>query len=325
MEQIIIQYGIKQGNIAEVVRSHSDDILIGRSFKNTLVIQDDYIAPEQLRIFQKEDQSWWMEILDQTNSVLLNSEALNSKDKDSVQIRSGDSITIGRTTLSIYSADHKVEKTRKLLTRSLHQDSIGLTIPLILLLLFSALDIAKEHFLTLPQESLTSYITTTLISSLAVLIWVSLWGLAGRIFRHNSHFGQQLLATTLILFFLSIITPWPYWLEFNFSSQNTGLVLNYLLAFISMALLLKFHLLFATNIRRTSMVALAISTLIIGGTASYQTYLKSEFSANAEYSQAIQPRFMHLGNDSSMEQYLDQVQEVFNDIDEQQSQANKSQ
>ena len=112
MEQIIIQYGIKQGNIAEVVRSHSDDIFIGRSFKNTLVIQDDYIAPEQLRIFQKEDQSWWMEILDQTNSVLLNSEALSSKDKDSIQIRSGDSITIGRTTLSIYSADHKVEKPR---------------------------------------------------------------------------------------------------------------------------------------------------------------------------------------------------------------------
>jgi hypothetical protein len=323
MEQIIIQYGVKQGDIAEFVRSHGDDILIGRSFKNALVIQDDYIAPEQLRIFQKDDCSWWMEVLDQTNSVLLNKEAQNSE-ASAVQIHSGDSITIGRTTLSIYSADHKVEKTRKLLTRSLHQDSIGLTIPLILLFLFSAFDIAKEHFLTLPQESFTSYITTILISMAIILVWVSLWGLAGRIFRHNSHFGQQLLATTLISLLISVLSPWPYWFEFNFSSITTGLILNYLLAFVSIALLLKFHLLFATNIRRTGRVALAISTLIVGGTASYQTYLESEFSANAEYSLAIQPNFMHLGSDTSMDQYLDQMQEVFNKIDEQQLQDKKS-
>lgn len=323
MEQIIIQYGVKQGDIAELVRSHGDDILIGRGFKNTLVIQDDYIAPEQLRIFQKDDLSWWMEVLDQTNSVLLNKEALSPK-ANAVQIHSGDSITIGRTTLSIYSADHKVEKTRKLLTRTLHQDSIGLTIPLILLLLFSAFDIAKEHFLTLPQESITSYITTILISMAVVLVWVSLWGLAGRIFRHNSHFGQQLLATTLIMFLISILSPWPYWLEFTFSNVTMGIVLNYLLAFISMTLLLKFHLLFATNIRRTGRIALTISTLIVGGTASYQIYLEREFSANAEYSQTVKPSFMHLGRDTSIDQYLDQMQDVLNKIDEQQLQDNTS-
>jgi hypothetical protein len=323
MEQIIIQYGVKQGNIAELVRSNGDDILVGRSFKNALVIQDDYIAAEQLRIFKKEDSSWWMEILEQTNSVLLNGKALNSKvlNTNSVQIRSGDNITIGRTTLSIYSTDHKVEKTRKLLTRSLHQDSIGLTLPILLLLLFTALDIAKEHFLVTPQESLTSYLTTTLVSAFSVLVWVSLWGLAGRIFRHNSHFGQQLLATTLILFILSIATPWPYLLEFSFSSITTGNILNYLLAFVSMALLLKFHLLFATNIRRTGLVALSISSLIIGGTASYQIYLQNEFSGNAEYSHAVKPHFMHLGSDASMDQYLNQMQGVFNDIDEQNLQA----
>jgi hypothetical protein len=327
MEQIIIQYGVKQGNVAELVRSNGDDILVGRSFKNSLVIQDDYIAPEQLRIFQKEDNSWWMEVLDQTNSVLLNSKTLTAADDDNAnnfQIRSGDNITIGRSTLSIYSTDHKVEKTRKLLTRSLHQNSIGLTLPIILLLLFTALDIAKEHFLTIPQESLTTYITTVLISAFFVLIWVSLWGLAGRIFRHNSHFGQQLLATTLILLVLSIATPWPYLLEFSFSSITTGNVLNYLIAFGGMALLLKFHLLFATNIRRTGMVALSISTLIIGGTASYQVYLESEFSPNIEYSQTVRPHFMHLGSDASMEQYLVQMQGVLNEIDEQNSRAKKT-
>ena len=324
MEQVIIQYGVKQGRIAELVRSCGEDILIGRGFNNQLVIQDDYIAPQQLRIFQQEDQTWWAEILEQTNSVLLNGKTLNDaeidkeidKENSSFQIRSGDRITIGRTTLSVYNAEHKVEKTRKLLTRSLHQESISLTLPLILLVLLSAFDIAVEHFLVTPQESLTTFITTSLLSAFIVLIWVSLWALAGRIFRHNSHFGQQLLATTLILFALSISGPWPQLLEFIFSSTSTGTVLNYLLAFICFALLLKFHLLFATNLRRTGAIALSISALVVGGSASYQYYQQSEFSSEANYSQVIRPNFMHLGGDLDMDEYLDQTQQVLDAIDE---------
>ena len=321
MEQVIIQYGVKQGRIAELVRSHGEDILIGRGFNNQLVIQDDYIAPQQLRIFQQENQTWWVEILDQTNSVLLNGKTLNDaeidKDDSSFQIRSGDRITIGRTTLSVYSAEHKVEKTRKLLTRSLHQESISLTLPMILLILLSAFDIALEHFVVTPQESLTTYITTSLLSAFIVLIWVSLWALAGRIFRHNSHFGQQLLATTLILFALSVFGPWPQLLEFTFSSTSTGTVLNYLLAFICFALLLKFHLLFATNLRRTGAIALSISALVVGGSASYQYYQQNEFSYEANYSQVIRPNFMHLGSDLDMDEYLKQTQQVLDAIDEQ--------
>lgn len=335
MEQIIIQYGIKQGHIAELVRSHGKDILIGRSFKNELVIHDDYIAPEQLRIYQAEDLTWWMEILDQTNSVILNSKVLahkilNDKASDNnaleisdeksfnkIQLHSGDNITIGRTTLSVYSSDHQVEKTRKLLSRRLHQDSISLTLPMILLFLFSAFDIGLDHYLVSPQDSLASFATTSLLSAFVVLIWVSLWALAGRIFRHNSHFSQQLLATTLILAALTITAQWPSLLEFNFSSVTTGTAFNYLMAFATIALLLKFHLLFATNIRKTGLVALSISALVVGGSGSYQIYQQSEFSAQPSYSKVIQPNFMHLGSDITMDAYLAQMQSALDDVDEQ--------
>jgi len=168
-----------------------------------------------------------------------------------------------------------------------------------------------------PQESLTTFVTTSLLSAFIVLIWVSLWALAGRIFRHNSHFGQQLLATTLILFALSILGPWPQLVEFTFSSTSTGTVLNYLLAFTCFALLLKFHLLFATNLRRTGAIALSISALVVGGSASYQYYQQSEFSYEANYSQVIRPSFMHLGSDLDMSEYLKQTQQVLDAIDKQ--------
>ena len=89
------------------------------------------------------------------------------------------------------------------------------------------------------------------------------------------------------------------------------------MAYATVALLLKFHLLFATNIRRTGYVALSISALIVGGSASYQIYEQTEFSAQPTYSQVIKPSFMHLGNDLSMNDYLDKMQGALNDIEEQ--------
>lgn len=311
MEQIIIQYGEKQGHIPELLRSSGEEITIGRSFKNQLVINDDYIAPEQLRIFQQED-TWWIEVLDQTNSILLNGKAISFSNKNTnnptFQVSSGDILTAGRTTLSIFSPDHKVEKTRKLLTRKLHQDSIGALLPIVLLAIFGVFDVSLEHFFVTPQESTTSFATTALVSGIVVLFWTSIWAFIGRIFRNNSHFYQQLLSTTLIFFFLSFIAYWPGLIAFNFSSILTETLLNYVLAFITLVLLLKFNLLFATNLRRTGIIASFVSGLLVGGIGGYQIYKQDEFSYQASYSKTVKPHALYLGTDSSLSSYMDKVQ-----------------
>lgn len=311
MEQIIIQYGEKQGHIPELLRSQGEEITIGRSFKNQLVINDDYIAPEQLRIFQQED-NWWVEVLDHTNSILLNGKAVtflqSDTNKSIFQISSGDTLTAGRTTLSIFSPEHKVEKTRKLLTRKLHQDSIGVLLPIILLVAFSLFDISLEHFFVTPQESTTVFATTALISAIMILFWAGIWAFIGRIFRNNSHFYQQILSTTLIFFCVSFVDYWPGLIAFNFSSLLTETVLNYALAFFTLALLLKFNLLFSTNLRRTGLVASLTSGILVGGIGGYQIYKQDEFSYQARYSKTVKPHFLHLGNDSSLNSYMDKVQ-----------------
>lgn len=316
MEQIIIQYGVTQGNVAELLRSNGNEVSIGRGFDNSLVIQDDYIAPKQLRLFKKEDNTWWMDVLNQTNDVILNGKALEASDDqsiNSVQIHSGDNITIGRTTLSIYAANHQVEKTRKLLNRSLNQHSTGFVFPIILLCLFLCFDFTKHYFLT-NDGSIDNYIIMNLGIAVMVGMWLGLWGIIGRIFRRDSHFGQQFVAAISILFILSIASPWPSILEFNFSSEMVRVVINYLLAFLAMSLMLKFNLLFATNIRRTSLVAISISGLILGSVVSYQVYLENEFIAMAEYSETVKPDFMYIGKEASMDQYLAQIQSVMVEV-----------
>ena len=319
MEQIIIQYGEKQNHIPELLRSQGEDISIGRSFNNTLVINDDYIAPQQLRIFKQTDAEgnsvWRADILDQTNSVLLNGKALNSDDHNSVQISSGDTLTIGRTTLSIFAPDYQVEKTRKLLTRRLHQDSIGFIFPLILLLIFGAIDVGIEHFLTVPQESISGFFTTSLLSAGVVLVWTCIWAFMGRVFRHRSHFFQQLIATTIIFFILSLLVHWPSIIAFSFSSTLIETLLNYTVAFIIIALLLKFNLLFASNLRKTGMLAPLFSVMILIGVGGYDIYEREGFSPQADYSSVVKPHFMHWSSDSSVEEYKGALNTAFDELE----------
>jgi len=317
MEQIIIQYGVTQGNVAELLRSNDKEVFIGRGFDNTLVIQDDYIGPKQLRIFQTEDNSWWMDVLNQTNDVILNGKVLEANDQqhiDSVQIHSGDKITIGRTTLSVYAENHQVEKTRKLLNRSLNQRSSGFIFPIILMCLFLAFDFTKYYLLT-SDGSVDRYIILNLGSAMLVGMWLGLWGIVGRIVRRNSHFGQQFIAAIFILFMLSILSPWASVMEFNFSNETVSTVFNYALAFLAMSLMLKFNLLFATNIRRTNLVAVSITGLIIGAVVSYQVYIEDEFIALADYSETVKPHFMYLGQSESMDQYLAEIQDAMQEVD----------
>jgi len=327
MEQIIIQYGEKQNHIPELLRSEGEEIHIGRSFNNTLVINDDYIAPQQLRIFKRPDaegnSTWWADILDQTNSVLLNGKTLVAKNKPSpVQITSGDTLTIGRTTLAIFAPEHPVEKTRKLLTRRLHQDSIGFLLPLILLLLFSAIDIGLEHLLTVPQESLSSFLTTSFLSAGVVLIWTSIWAFIGRVFRHRGHFFQQLIATTLIFFILSLLVHWPSIIGFSASSSLVETLLNYTVAFIIIALLLKFNLFFATNLKKTSLLGPLFSLMILIGVGGYDVYERKGFSAQADYSRGVKPHFMHFGSDNSVEEYSGKLHTAFDKLEAQTAQKN---
>lgn len=327
MEQIIIQYGERQNHIPELMRSQAEDISVGRSFNNTLVINDDYIAAHQLRIFKQTDpqgnSTWWADILDHTNSVLLNGKALSANQQpSSVEITSGDSLTIGRTTLFIFSPEHPVEKPRKLLTRRLHQDSIGAILPLILLLIFCIIDIGIEHLLTSPQENLSGFLTSSFISAGFILIWTSIWAFIGRVFRSRGHFFQQLVATTLIFFVLSLLVHLPSLIGFSTSSSLTEILLNYTVAFIIIALLLKFNLFFATNLKKTAMLGPLFSLVIIISLGGYDMYEKEDFSPRATYSQAVKPHFMYLGSDSSVEEYNGKLHTAFDELEALNAQEN---
>ena len=204
MESLVIQLGVKHGRVAELARSRDGVLRVGRSFDNDLVLTDLHVAPRQIEFLRLGD-GWYMTALDHTNPVLLNGVEIG---RDSERIESGDKITIGRTHLTLYSADHPVEKTRELVWSSwLHRHSRGFVLPFLALLVFCLVDSSMEFYQNSVDLEWKEYGYAALVGAIFVVVWAGLWSLAGRLLRHQQAFGLQLMATSLVCLGLAILTP----------------------------------------------------------------------------------------------------------------------
>ena len=72
------------------------DTTIGRAASNVVVLDDAFASNEHARISRAGSQ-WWLEDLDSRNGTILNEALLESP----AVVTSGDTVTIGRTTLVI--------------------------------------------------------------------------------------------------------------------------------------------------------------------------------------------------------------------------------
>lgn len=326
MEKIIIHSGAKNGRYTELVRSSGKDITIGRAYRNTLVLPDEYVAPDQIRLSRRisvnkeHSHQWFAEILDETNSVLLNGTPV---EETLIPVASGDRLTLGRTSLSLFDQDHEVAPTKQLLTRYLHQDSVGWLIPLLALVFASLWDTAMDHWLYFTVQDLTSYGETVLSTAGLLLGWSAFWALVGRLLRHQSHFGQQLLATSLVLFLATLTTPLPEIIEFAFNSLLVGYIAKYSISFALIALLLKFHLMLATNIHRTTLISVLTSGFIMGSYALSEHY-DDDSPWHSYYSDSLQPSLLQISPRVSSDEFLEIINGQFDLLDEDAEQSDQN-
>ncbi|GAA3943823.1 FHA domain-containing protein [Litoribacillus peritrichatus] len=316
MEQLIIQSGHKNDHISPLFRSDGEDITIGRAFTNHIVLSDQYVAGHQARIFSQpseaDQQSWFIEVLDDTNSVLLNGTPIK---KQITPLHSKDRLVLGRTSLSVFSSDHQVEPTKILQRRNLHQDSFGWLMPMFIMSMVALLSASSEYALVQPLESWVDFTKETLLGAAVILIWASIWAVIGRIFRHQSHFGQQLQYTSLVMLGILIIDPFAYILEFNSNSLLLGYAISYTVAFVGLAVLLNYNLSFATNIHRTQLMATLISGVLIGVYGANHAYNADEFSPNPVYSQILTPPATKFAGDSTPDAYLQSLSGMVDEFD----------
>ncbi|MDE1463780.1 FHA domain-containing protein [Spartinivicinus poritis] len=307
MAALIIQTGIRHGRVAEVVKSSSDSLTIGRGFDNDLVLVDPYIAANQLCFKQREGE-WFVDIIDETNPVLINGQNI----VDNTQVQSGDRLRVGRTSLTIYLDNHQIEPTRKLLLSGwLHHDNLGIILPTLVLLGVCLLDAGIGFLQVSDRYEWKEYTFYSLIGALIIVIWAAIWSIAGRLLRHEHHFSSQLLITSVAAGVYTLLEPISSYIEYATNSIFTGEATAIFFVLVVLTGLLKFNLMFATNIVRSSTAALvaSISTTIFLHTINYLE--QTDQSNRPEYSNVLKAPFAHISGDSSIDEYFQELEGEF--------------
>lgn len=316
METLIIQTGTRHGRVAELLRSKGDVLSVGRSFDNDLVLTDIHVAPKQIE-FVRRGEDWILSVIDDTNPVLLNGEKVVG---EAPVIKSGDRITVGRTRLLVYSEGHHVEPTRKLvLSNWLSGEPVNPLLPIAVLALGFLFEFCLTYFEGSTSLKWKETASDVLMSVVVVLGWAGIWAIAGRIIRHQHHLGLQIIATiVVVMVFANAAMLLTVYIAYPFQSVMVENVLNWGLAFVTLALLLRCNLLVASNLHRTGLVASVIAALVVGVLYGFYHFNQSDqlrfFRA---YAGELVPPVLGLQWGESLERYDAGVSEIIAELDSQ--------
>lgn len=301
MDTLIVQVLGRGARGPALVRGTGQLLRLGRGFANEIVLDDPFVAAEQLR-FVRGDAGWQVEILDRTNAVLLNGEAVTD---DVCAIRSGDHLTVGRTDLAVYAEDHAVEPPRRLVFSSwLATHRIGPVLALGTLVLFCVLDAALEYGFQSTDLEWRKYAFSAFFSAVFVGGWAALWAIVGRALRHQPHYFVHLLVSSWVMLGTTCLLPLAAVAAFTSNRAEVGEVAVYVVAVVSLSVLLGFNLFFATNLRHTARVALGVSVLLAGLHYVSNSYEEDEFQARAYYPRTVLPPFLHVTGEKSIEDFI---------------------
>ena len=282
---------------------------IGRDFSNDLVVNDPYMGPRQA-VFAARDGGVYLEVLDDTNPVLVNQQATEGAP---IRLQPGDRITMGRTRMRIYAEDHAFEPARRLLlTRWLHREHMSIVTPLLLLAGICLLDATLEYQLYSISLDWKDNALGALIGGVIVLIWAGIWAGVGQLLRHQHHFKSQLTASTLVLLVPIVLGLAARYLQYPVNNVVFDYVVQWGLFLGSFALLLKFNLYFATNLKHTTAAAVAVTATLFGlGYLGVDYMQQDQVQTQPAYPGVVNPPFAHLAPEQDMERYLARVASLF--------------
>ena len=307
MGTLIIQVAARSERSPQITKCAAGSLSVGRAFSNDIVLADPFVAPRQLR-FDVTEQGWNIAILDQTNPVFVNGEAILTT---GTAVHPGDRITVGRTHVRLFSEDHPVEPTRKLLLSSwITPGRVGPVLAFATLLALATFDGVTDFFQSSVDLDWEDYGYGALFYVAAIVLWAGIWSIVGRVLRHQPQFLVQLLATSLITGLATLSYPLAGYLEFFTSSVTVGEAANYLIAVAILTGLLKLNLFFATNIRDTWRAALVASCVLFALVFASNQYEEEDFEAEPVYSRVVKPPFAHVRSDQSIENLLDAVSNI---------------
>lgn len=305
-DRLVVQLGVKHGRALDLVRSNGHELTIGRAYNNDLVLADEYVAANHLRLYvEPEDGEWYVQVLDDCNDVLLNRRKITSSEGPQ-RIHSGDALTLGRTRLGLFSEQHPVASPRKLMASRWQQGAAGIWLPILMLLGYVGTSVMLTQWMTRPVADPFKGIESALVAVLTVtLIWTGAWALVGKVFRNQANFLPQLLMVSVLSLVSVPLLLLPDWLMFTTNTVMAATVAEYVAYVVFGIVVLRYHLLLSTNLLKTWMVACIVGVLGLSGfLAARFGGSQYHFVRGPEYPAVVQTDALYLGPVHSLDQYM---------------------
>jgi len=301
MEKLILQQDRRHGRLSEFIKSSDETMTLGRGLSNDVIIADHFIAAEQLR-FDYEQGLWKLNLLDETNPVLLNNKPIG---KDGVVVKSNDQLIVGRTHLILLLSNHPVERTRKLmLSNWMYHKVLHFALPIAMLLVSALLAVFTEYQEISGKIRWGQMVASGLGYALFVSFWAGCWALVGRLLRHKPNFFAQLFYTSLTMAGINFGALFYGYTEYTTTSNVLGYIIEWGFLLLMLGILLKYNLTYATELKRRNLIAFSVIGISMLLSIS-MTYLgQRDFSSQPDYSATVKPPLAKWSSDNTVNDYM---------------------
>lgn len=241
-------------------------VRIGRAYTNDVIIDDDYVSPEHIRIEQSEGGEWVARDLGSVNGLFKLQPARRA---DAVALDTETRLRVGHTVLRIRRAEFAVPETKLDLAGTIALSrffnsiwSFFIVGAVLVVILF-----ANAYFTDYTGRTMAQIMLDDVILALGyLLLWVGVWSVISRINSHRFYFTSHAVIAGSVMILAFVLNYVDDVYRFAFSAELSADLLEYSLAFLLLFSLFFSHLRYCTQgaSARVALTSVAISAVLIG-------------------------------------------------------------
>jgi len=289
----------------------SQEVRVGRGFKNDLILNDSYVSENHLLISRQGAEIRVKDLSTKNGTTLVR---LNRKIQETAVV-SGEELLIGSTRIRIFDESHQSRPAR--LLRPKNRVVLLMAKPVfswISVLFLLALGLLGAFLKTDSSVSFVKLLPVPIFTLILVMLWSGLWSFVGRLTRHKIRFSIHLSYICLFFIFLELLLAGVVSIEFYSNQLILPEILQLIVCVGLTIVLLSGSFGVATNMRAATrnIVSTTFAVLLfaaaIGLTVAYQPYY---LTGRIPYSKTLKPPLIISPSGQSIDQFLDRADRAF--------------
>ncbi len=287
---IIIEVLDRFGKVKERHKVNQFPIKIGRSYKNDIILDDNYVSPEHVELMVDGDGHIMATDLHSDNGLFTIHPVIRH---DILTIQDNQRIRIGHTDLRFRSEDFSVKETFFDHGRPSQWHLVmtnGLILPFVWILTAGIL-LANQYFMTIREMHFNTLLASVLPVLIVIVIWTFIWSVISKIITHKFYFAYHGIHVGLLLSGFYFIELTFEYLEFIFPISGLQTVLTVFSDLAFTLLLFYGHLRQSTHFRKrkTKVISTVVASLIVGVAYLVSYVNQPQYSGQPDYSGLIKP------------------------------------